>query len=987
MSDPFMRSITFSIAATATSPGMQITAVETADGKLQFTVDVISTTKLTGDLRGLFFDFNRDPLLSGLKVSGSNITAFDTIDVTNLGNGVTMQNAGAPYDVGVAFGSANLGKDDIKHQTFTLYSLSYALTLDDIAGVEFGVRLTSVGSPTGSRTGSSKLVITATAAPDAHDDTFNIFEDGQSGVDHPATAASALVFAVLGNDSDADHNTLLITAIDTPAHGSLTIVDGSDADTLAGDALRYVPTADYAGPDQFRYAVSDGHGGTDFAWVYVNIAAVADVPTVAYTMGVGPLLNQVLVHVTATAQDVDGSEYIDRFEFSGLPVGVQVAAANINPADQPSTLARDFVLTLPDTQTWDFDFTVNAIAKEMSNGDEESLGVTAPINSFPIFEDGQAGLSHPATASEGVRFDLLTGLSAGTHSIISVGAPAHGTVTIVDGADAGNVAGDALLYTPTADYAGTDDFGYTISDGQGGTTAGWVHVNVAAVADVPDIACEVLPGDAINQIIIHVTASDTDIDGSEYIDRFEFSGLPDGVQVLASGLNPADQPHMLVRDFVLTLPDDQDWHFDFTVTAVAKEGANGDEQAASVSQAIDYNYESTQTPLSFTADNQSIWGEGASSTLVASDTQSQTFGFTQSWTDPSGIFGFGVQAEATPGLNYSVSLHNGTVDANFDYSLTLDSRYNETTDQLVISSGVVLTGGDFTTSAMNGTLAATAFVQLLMNAGFTFDFTDYVPDAAGYIPLLGFDQTVELPVFSTSETAATSLLGNSNLAVPIPINITDPFGNHLAINWPAGGSEAAPMAPDGSMTGIVDGSNFANVGIDLDAFLTVFAGFPNMVINFNPLAPLFSATIDLLDLNMNLGLDFNQSFTLKPLGLDATITFEDGRSFDFDFGQDFTLGDAAAIDAAGDADGQIDYTIAIDQKASFSNLTAMDMDLSFPFEVLKVSGSYDLLGLLTGTFNVPPVYSNPLAIAIPPGTLYDDTFALDFVGQSIAVVA
>ncbi len=379
MSDPFVRSITFTIAATATSPAVQITAVETAGGTLQFTVDVLSTSKLTGDLRGLFFDFNRDPLLSGLKVSGSNITAFDTIDVTNLGNGVTMQSAGAPYDVGVAFGSANLGKDDIKHQTFMLYDTLHALTLDDIANVEFGVRLTSVGSPTGARTGSSKLVTMASAAPDAHDDSFHIFEDGQAGLTHPATAATPIIFEVLANDTDADHSTLLITAIDAPGHGTLSIVDGADADALPGDALQYTPTTDYAGTDQFRYAISDGHGGTDFAWVYVNIAAVADVPDISYTVEAGPLVNQVLIHVTAADHDVDGSEYIDRFEFSGLPPGVQLTALDLDPAGQPHQLSRDFLLTLPAGQSSDFGFTVTAIAKETANADGESNSLTVPI--------------------------------------------------------------------------------------------------------------------------------------------------------------------------------------------------------------------------------------------------------------------------------------------------------------------------------------------------------------------------------------------------------------------------------------------------------------------------------------------------------------------------------------------------------------------------------------------------------------------------------
>ena len=780
MSDPFVRSITFSIAATATSPGIQIIAVETSDGRLQFTIDVLSTSKITGDLRGLFFDFNRDPLLSELKVSGSNITTFDTIDVTNLGNGVTMQNAGAPYDVGVAFGTANLGKDDIKHQTFTLYDPLRALTLDDIADVEFGVRLTSVGSPTGSRTGSAKLVTMATAAPDAHDDTFNVFEDGRAGLGSPATTSLPLSFAVLANDTDADHNTLLITATDMPAHGALTIIDGPDADLLPGDALQYTPTADYAGPDQFRYAISDGHGGTDFAWVFVNITAVAD---------------------------------------------------------------------------------------------------------------------------------------------------------------------------------------------------------------VPDLAYQILQGDAINQIIVRVTASDTDTDGSEFIDRLEFSGLPNGVQVTAIDINPADQPHTLTRDVVLTVPDAEDWNFDFTVTAFAKEKQGGDEQSASVSVPIDYAYNHTAQQLSFNAVDRSIWGENASTSFNASDVQSTEFSFVKGWSDPSGIFTFGVAAGAEPGIAYTIALTDGTVDARFDYSLDVSSRYNQTTDQLVISSGAVLTGGDFSTSAMDGAMKVDAFLHLLLSAGFSYDFSDYIEGLSGFIPLLKVDHTFGLPVVGMTDTNLQSVLGLAGQSAPLPISATDVFGNHYDFSWPASGSNAGPMAADGSLSSAVDGSGFTDVNVDLDGFLTVFAGFPNMVITFDPLAPLFTATIDLLDLHMALGLDFNQNFTLQPQGLDATITFEDGESFDFVFGQDFSIGNAAAIDTAGNADGKVDYAIAIDQQAMFSNLTTMDMDLAFPFDVLKVSGSYDLAGLLTGTFSAGPVYHEPLDIAIPPGTLYDHSFALDFVGQSVVLAA
>ena len=48
------RSITFTIPAKL-GVGVQVTAVENADGNLDFTVDVLGTAKHAADLRGLFF--------------------------------------------------------------------------------------------------------------------------------------------------------------------------------------------------------------------------------------------------------------------------------------------------------------------------------------------------------------------------------------------------------------------------------------------------------------------------------------------------------------------------------------------------------------------------------------------------------------------------------------------------------------------------------------------------------------------------------------------------------------------------------------------------------------------------------------------------------------------------------------------------------------------------------------------------------------------
>lgn len=379
MSFDFTRSISFTIPGSKTSPDVQVTAVENADGVLVFTVNVVSTGGLTADLRGLFFDFNAPSKLGSLRWDGADVTKFRTAGVIDLGGGVNMHGAASPYDVGLAFGTSGIGKgDDFQSTTFTL-SGDVPLTLDDIANVQFGARLTSIGTPEGARNGSSKLVVEAPAAPDARNDSYTIFEDGQGGLSSPSHVPAGELFQVLGNDTDADNDLLTVIEFTSALHGTVEIVDGDDADSLAGDAILYTADVDYAGPDSFFYAISDGAGGRDFAQVDVAVTAVADVPDLTYEIIAGASTDQIIVRVTATQTDADGSEYIDRIELGALPVGVSVTPGTFNPATEPGQVTQDFTLTLPLGQDWSFDFGITAVSKETSNGDEETFSLDVPI--------------------------------------------------------------------------------------------------------------------------------------------------------------------------------------------------------------------------------------------------------------------------------------------------------------------------------------------------------------------------------------------------------------------------------------------------------------------------------------------------------------------------------------------------------------------------------------------------------------------------------
>ncbi|MCX6879883.1 MAG: Ig-like domain-containing protein [Verrucomicrobia bacterium] len=133
-------------------------------------------------------------------------------------------------------------------------------TVDSIAkGTSFAESLYRDTNPVGSSPGQFlRMGVEINRTPDAVDDQVT------TGEDRP------LVIDVLGNDFDADFDSLRIISIGNAGYG--TVSAGTDG------RITYTPSVDFAGTDSFTYTVGDGRGGSRTATVTVKVDPQADDP-------------------------------------------------------------------------------------------------------------------------------------------------------------------------------------------------------------------------------------------------------------------------------------------------------------------------------------------------------------------------------------------------------------------------------------------------------------------------------------------------------------------------------------------------------------------------------------------------------------------------------------------------------------------------------------------------------------------------------------
>ncbi|MEI4474241.1 beta strand repeat-containing protein, partial [Frigidibacter sp. MR17.24] len=313
---------------------------------------------------------------------------------------------------------------------------------------------------------------------------------------HGTALVISAAAGVLSNDSDADGDPLSATVVSNPAHGALTLnTDGS---------FTYTPEAGFSGSDSFAYAAADGQGNSTGGTVTIAVAQPANrLPTAvadSYTLAEdGSLSIAAAAGVLANDSDPDGDPLVAS-PLTGPAHGTLSLNANGSFTYKP---VADFNGT--DSFTYSVSDGRGGVATATA-----TLTVTAVNDAPRAAGDSFAGTEDTALVIPGpgvlandsdVDGDPLT-------AIVGTG-PAHGTLTL---------NGDgSFIYTPEADFNGTDGFTYRASDGQADSTLVSVALQIGAVNDAPTAVADSYATAHETPLTIAagagVLANDGDVDG------------------------------------------------------------------------------------------------------------------------------------------------------------------------------------------------------------------------------------------------------------------------------------------------------------------------------------------------------------------------------------------------------------------------------------------------------------------------------------------
>ncbi|WP_392476642.1 beta strand repeat-containing protein [Nostoc sp. C110] len=188
-----------------------------------------------------------------------------------------------------------------------------------------------------------------------------------------------------------------------------------------------------------------------------------------------------------------------------------------------------------------------------SNADPN--GQYAAGSSYVVFGFQTAATTNEDTAVNILASNILrryTDIDGDTLTISDFTSPTNGTLSLNDNNTPDNPGDDFFIYTPNANFNGTDSFNFTVSDGNGGNITNTFNLNVKPVNNAPIAVNDRLTtgfNTAVTILATTLLANDTDIDSTS-LSITGVSGATNGTAVLNNNGTPGNS----TDDFIVFTP-------------------------------------------------------------------------------------------------------------------------------------------------------------------------------------------------------------------------------------------------------------------------------------------------------------------------------------------------------------------------------------------------------------------------------------------------
>ncbi|WP_421919910.1 Ig-like domain-containing protein [Marinifilum sp.] len=344
---------------------------------------------------------------------------------------------------------------------------------------------------------------------------------------------------VFDNDERLVDVPVIISANTDPSHGTLLInADGT---------FTYTPNPSYFGNDSFTYTLRDMDGDESTATVSIWVDP----------LDYDPIANDDsdIINEDETSS---GNLFANDEDFINTPV---VVVSNTDPANGTVVVNSDGTYTYtPNADFFGTDTFTYTLEDEDGDQDTATVTITVnPVNDTPIAINDNFEIDEDSSES-GFLMDNDIHLGDAPVAVVSNTNPANGSVTV-------NADG-TFVYTPNADFFGTDAFEYTIEDVDGEQSTATVTITLNSVNDLPV---------AVNDV--NVTDEDTRVSGNVLTNDTDLGDLP--VQVVDM-TDPANGMVAMISDGSYTYTPDENFNGIDTFTYTI-EDENGDQSTATVS--------------------------------------------------------------------------------------------------------------------------------------------------------------------------------------------------------------------------------------------------------------------------------------------------------------------------------------------------------------------------------------------------------------------